>query len=66
MVPSERSLVDLSKRETTTLVWVGDVSVVIVEVVEGLADVSIVPAMLATRLTALPPAVLVAMATFKV
>jgi hypothetical protein len=35
MVPAERRLVDLREGETTTLVGVGDVSVVVVEVVEG-------------------------------
>ena len=35
VVPSERSLVDLSKSETSSLIGVLDVSEVIVEVVEG-------------------------------
>jgi hypothetical protein len=35
VIPSERSLVDLSESKTTTLIGIGDVSVVIVKVVEG-------------------------------
>jgi hypothetical protein len=35
MVPAERRLVDLCEGEATALVGVGDVSVVVVEVVEG-------------------------------
>lgn len=35
MIPAEWSLVDLCKSETATLVGVGDVSVVVVEVVES-------------------------------
>src|SRR6478735_2485583 len=36
MVPSERSLVDLGEGKTTTLIGVGDVSKVVVKVVEGI------------------------------
>lgn len=36
MVPAKGSLVDLCEGETTTLVGVGDVGKVIVEVVEGI------------------------------
>ncbi len=35
MVPAEGSLVNLGQSETTTLVGVGDMSVVIMEIVEG-------------------------------
>jgi hypothetical protein len=35
MVPAERSLVDLSESETAALVRVGDMSIVVVEVVKG-------------------------------
>lgn len=35
VVPAERSLVNLGQSETTTLVGVGDVGIVVVEVVEG-------------------------------
>lgn len=38
MVPAERSLVDFCESETTALVGVGDVSIVVVEVVEGSYD----------------------------
>lgn len=36
VVPSERSFIDLSKSETTTLIGILDVSEVIMEVVEGI------------------------------
>ena len=65
VVPAERSLVDFRESEAAALVGVGDVSVVIVEVVEGSCDTMFsygIACCVMWTFLPLPPAVRVAIA----